>query len=248
MAQTHHLNQAPIVEAVVDIRVKTRADFAFETVASAHEQLLPDYKRKEEMSAAEFYLDRATGKVIEQRCQDLGKQGFRFITADGIQIVQFRRDGFTFSRLAPYTRWQEVFDEASRLWKIYTGAVPCEEVARVAVRYINRLLLPAVQRKLSEFLTALPPVPKGLNVFAGAFVSRVTLHAPRGDLAAHVTQALQPGVVEGNQPVILDIDAFEMGAFAPQADVLLPRFAALRQFKNEIFFSSLTEEAVALFK
>jgi uncharacterized protein (TIGR04255 family) len=48
--------------------------------------------------------------------------------------------------------------------------------------------------------------------------------------------------------VILDIDAFEMGAFAPQADVLLPRFAALRQFKNEIFFSSLTEEAVALFK
>src|SRR5438445_7655322 len=161
MAQIRHLNQAPIVEAVVDIRVKTRADFAFETVASVHEQLLPDYKRKEEMSVTEFYLDQALGKVIEQRRQDLGKQGFRFITADGIQIVQFRRDGFTFSRLAPYTRWEEVFDEASRLWKIYTGTVPCEEVARVAVRYINRLLLPAVQRKLSEFLTALPPVPKG---------------------------------------------------------------------------------------
>ncbi|MBM3883910.1 MAG: TIGR04255 family protein [Verrucomicrobia bacterium] len=248
MARIRHLSRAPIVEALVDLRVKTRADFDIATVPSLHEQLQPTYARKEEMRAMELSLVQAPGKPPEQRCRDLGKHGFRFLTQDGVQIVQFRRDGFTFNRLAPYTCWEEVFGEASRLWKGYESVVPCEEVTRIAVRYINRLLLPLGPRDLSAFLVAPPPIPKDLNVVPGAFLSRVTVHPPEGSLAAHVTQALRSGAIEEKTPVILDIDAFETGAFPPRSDALLPRFAALRKLKNEIFFSSLTEEAVSLFE
>jgi uncharacterized protein (TIGR04255 family) len=248
MASIRHLPHAPIVEALVDLRVKTRADFDIEAVASAHAQLQAAYPRKEEMRAVELQVIQAHGQPAAQRCQDLGKLGFRFISEDGRQIAQFRRDGFTFNRLAPYPSWEDVFGEASRLFRIYRNVVPGEEVTRIAVRYINRLLLPASLSELRLFLTAPPSIPGGLNVELDAFLSRITVHSPEGGLTAHLTQTTQPAVVEEKLPVILDIDAFELGAFPPLADSLLLRFAALRKFKNEIFFTSLTEKAVALFE
>lgn len=249
MVPIRHLGRAPIVEAVVDLRVKTRADFALEALDAAHERLKPTYERKEEMRAMEFTVVQSPGKPAQQQMEDLGKQGVRFFTGDGLQIVQFRRDGFTFSRLAPYTRWEEVFGEASRLWRVFEEAAPCEEVARIAVRYINRLNLPArAAQELSAFLTAPPPVPDGLALVRGPFVTRVTVSEPQSNVFAHITQALQGGPAQDTVPVILDLDAFQTGPFEPQADSLLPRFEALREFKNRLFFGSLTEEAISLFE
>jgi uncharacterized protein (TIGR04255 family) len=142
-----------------------------------------------------------------------------------------------------------VFQEASRLWKIYERIAPLEEATRIAVRYINRLLLVANRiHDFSPFLAAPPPVPKGLNVHIDQFVSRVTVSDPESPLMAHIIQVVQPGPTEETVPVILDIDAFEPGPFTPKSDVLLPRFPALRNFKNKLFFASLTEEAVVPFE
>jgi uncharacterized protein (TIGR04255 family) len=180
--------------------------------------------------------------------KDLGKQGFRCISEDGKQIVQFRTDGFTFSRLAPYTRWEDVFAEAMVLWANYNAVVQVEEAARLAVRYINRLPLPTDRvGDFSPFLTAPPPVPKDLPVFLTNFLTRVVLHPPETSITANVIQALQQSAGEAAVPVILDIDVFETGVFEPTRSALEPRFAVLREVKNQIFFASVTEEAVCLF-
>src|SRR4029077_18354423 len=125
------------------------------------------------MSHLEFGVFQPVGKPPEQHVKDVGKIGYRFSAADGRQLVQFRLDGFTFSRLAPYTQWETVFEEASRLWRVYETAAPLEEVSRIAVRYINLLPLPASKvQDFSPFLTAPPPVPKDLNVLLRHFLSR----------------------------------------------------------------------------
>jgi uncharacterized protein (TIGR04255 family) len=249
MAKPRHLSRAPIVEAVVDVRAKTRAGFNPETLLGVHGQLLPAYRDKEEMSRLEFGFRQSGGNPPEQHVKDLGKAGYRFITSDKLQIVQFRADGFTFSRLAPYTRWEDLFEEASRLWAIYEKAAPLEEATRLAVRYINRLPLPTNKvQDFSPFLTAPPPVPKELNVLLNHFLTRVTVREPESPIVAHIVQAIQPAPSEEVISVILDIDVFETGAFAPTGGVILPRFAALRELKNRLFFSSLTEQAVALFE
>src|SRR5436190_423409 len=249
MARPRHLSRAPIVEAVVDVRAKTRAGFKPDTLLEVHGQLLPAYQHKEEMNHLEFGFFQAAGKPPEQHVKDLGNLGYRFITSDRLQIVQFRTDGFSFSRLAPYTRWEELFEEASRLWAIYEKAAPLEEATRLAVRYINRLPLPANKvQDFSPFLTAPPPVPKELNVLLSHFLTRVTVREPASPIDAHIVQAIQPAPSEEVISVILDIDVFETGAFAPNGEVILPRFAALRDVKNRLFFASLTEQAVALFE
>lgn len=249
MAKPRHLSRVPIVEAVVDVRAKTRAGFNAEALLEVHSQLLPAYQNREEISHLEFGFRQSGGKPPEQHVKDLGKLGYRFITSDKLQIAQFRTDGFSFSRLAPYARWEELFEEAARLWAIYEKAAPLEEATRLAVRYINRLPLPANNvQDFSPFLAAPPPVPRELNVLLNHFLTRVTIREPASPIVAHIVQATQPAPSEEIISVILDIDVFETGAFAPIGGVILPRFAALREVKNRLFFASLTEQAVALFE
>src|SRR5258708_35248458 len=73
----------------------------------------------------------------------------------GSLVAQFRIDGFTFSKLEPYTTWEEVFAEASRLWQLYVAKAQPPEVIRVAVGCINRLRVPGPADR-SEDLAAPP--------------------------------------------------------------------------------------------
>jgi len=142
MAKERHLSRAPIVEAVFDVRAKTLTGFDVEKFSEAHGEVAAEYPQKEAMNQFEFGVRHRPGKTPEQHFTELGDLGYRFTSEDKLQIVQFRSDGFTFSRLAPYTKWDHVFQEASRLWKIYERITPLEEATRIAVRYINRLPFP----------------------------------------------------------------------------------------------------------
>src|SRR5258708_20692263 len=74
----------------------------------------------------------------------------------GSLVAQFRIDGFTFSKLEPYTTWEEVFAEASRLWQLYVAKAQPPEGIRVAGRDINRLRVPVPAALCENF--APPPV------------------------------------------------------------------------------------------
>ena len=66
-----------------------------------------------------------------------GPDGYLFTSVDGRQVVQARLDGFTFSRLKPYDKWESLRDEARELWQHYVQIASPETVTRVALRYIN---------------------------------------------------------------------------------------------------------------
>ena len=66
--------------------------------------------------------------------------------------------GFTFSKLRPYSDWENVLAEAQRLWTHYTTVAPIEFAHRLAVRYINNFSIPA-GRGIQEYITDPPVVP-----------------------------------------------------------------------------------------
>src|SRR5713226_3799339 len=137
-----HLRKAPIVEAVIDIRVKLRSDFDMAVFLPLRTKLAVKYPQVGEGSDFQLSTEwkpgtepRASGQVGTVRLHLLRSQ-------DGKQVVQFRRDGFSFSRLNPYSSWEEVFAEAWSLWKLYIETAKPLGISRLAVRYINRLPLP----------------------------------------------------------------------------------------------------------
>ena len=244
-----HLTKAPIVEAVIDLRVNLPAEFKLDAFHPLRSKLSNDYPGFEEQQIIEQMIKQEAGRAAEVSTRLSGTHGHRLISKDGKNIVQFRRDGFTFSRLTPYTKWEDVFAETWRLWGMYAEAAKPIEVVRIAVRYINRMSFPLPFSNPAEYLKAPPVTAEGWPSEMSAFLSRVVMHEPANDIDVNVIQALEP-VAPGQTTVavIFDIDAYQEVTLGP-GDVTIPeRFAKLREMKNRVFFNGLTEKAIELFR
>lgn len=247
MATQRHLKNAPIVEAIIDIRAKLRNTFKVEEFSSLREALSNNYPVMEERRAIEFGGTIAGGKV-QQTLADKGPMGYFFKSHDGEKVAQFRQDGFTFSRLKPYTNWQEVLEEAKRLWKLYMDKASPEIMTRIAVRYINQLDIPLPINDFAHYLTAPPIIPQNLPQNLYHFLTRVTIHDEKLDIMANIIQGLQSISKKDYVAVMLDIDVFKNKESGFAESEIWPTFEQLRDLKNRIFFDSITEETVRLFE
>lgn len=243
-----HLNNAPITEAIIDFRVRLPGAFEILRLKEAHGQLSADYPTLEEQQVTQQEFEQRLGQPPKLTVRSQGVLGYRFHSRDNKTIVQFRRNGFTFNRLKPYSSWDQVFPEACRLWHIYSTAAQPEEISRIAVRFINRLQLPLPNLEFSDYLTAPPPLPQGVPQSLSGFLTRVVIQDPEARLAANIVQALEPPLNEQYISMILDIDVYQRDVSELTLEAVLGQFAKLRDMKNRIFFGSLTEKALALFR
>ena len=100
-----------------------------------------EYQRQKEQLQATVTFE------LPQTIQTLnpGLRGYSFFGADSKEIVQFRIDGFTFNRLAPYVSWEDMYSKAAAAWQHYRLGLPDAKVTRLATRFLNRILLPINQ-------------------------------------------------------------------------------------------------------
>ncbi len=237
------LKNAPIIEAIIDIRVKLSSDFDVTRIDGIYREISSEYPERQEL------------RLIESRFHEEGAvtvsapklRGYRYSSSDKKQILQASIYGFTFSRLKPYIMWKHIREEAHRLWELYRDITTPEAITRVAVRYINNLSIPLPIKDFGEYLTAPPIVPEPLPQGITSFLNRVVIHEPSLDAHAIITQALEQ--VEGDvAPVILDIDVFVLRPEGIEENKAWEALEKLRDFKNEIFFSSITNKLKEMFK
>ena len=159
-----HLSKAPIVEAVIDFRVGLAPNFEIEVFRQAQEKIGSEYPGMKAQRSWLGQMMQIPGKPPEQAVRDLGVTGYAFSSADGKYVVQFRTDGFSLSRLAPYTSWEDVFARATTLWHYFCDLSRPIEVTRLAVRTINRIQLSLPMSNIRKYLTAPPMVPPGFLI------------------------------------------------------------------------------------
>lgn len=245
MAEYQVLRNAPIVEAVIDIRVKVKEDLLLEQLSELDSAISKEYPEKKERYKWEGKLEFKKGaSPISTTTETI--DGYMFISSDQKQIFQATLDGFTFSRLKPYETWEHFRDEAHRLWKLYRD-VAFPEITRVALRYINKMEFPLPIKDFSDYLTAPPIVPEGLPQGVSSFLTRVVIHEPEMDAAAIITQSLEQLVTPNLLPIILDIDVFKQKTEGIKEDEAWELLERLRHFENKIFFKSITEKAKEVF-
>jgi uncharacterized protein (TIGR04255 family) len=238
-----HLKNAPIVEAVIDFRVVPQGDVSGETFGDLRAAIGEKYTRESSIQSIEARFGIVHGTPLKpwQMQTDLG---YRYKAET--EIVQFRVDGFTFSKLARYTTWGEVSSEAFRLWNIYLDLAKPRQVSRIAVRYINRMRLANV-KELGEYLTEAPKLPLPAPQRIREFLTRVYVDDDRRKASAIMVQALEPQIDPESISLLLDIDAFCEINEMPGDLGLLSAFGKLRDLKNEIFFASITEKIVEMY-
>lgn len=171
MTEYQILRKAPITEALIDIRVKLTPDLDVRKIDSIYESIKNEYPLKQEQKISQVHVEQKPGEDIVKSLIKIS--GYRYISSDEKRIVQVRLDGFTFSRLHPYTTWEDLRSEAYRLWLLYKEITSPELIIRVALRYINNLNIPMPIKDFSDFLTAPPQFQrdylKELVVFLLAF-------------------------------------------------------------------------------
>jgi uncharacterized protein (TIGR04255 family) len=238
-----HLHNAPIVEAVLDFKVLRKVQVSPDLFSDLEEKIGGGYERGLAVRLFQGYFGVDDGQLINPS-QSQTDLGWRYQTPN--EVAQFRVDGFTFSKIEPYTTWEKVFDEALRLWKIYCELAEPVQISRLAVRYINRMQLPATTEP-SRYLEAPPSLPAPIPRSIREFLTRVYIDDEQSRASAVVVQALEPRVDPGSISILLDIDAFREVVLSPDDSSIPEIFEGLRRLKNTIFFASITEETLEMY-
>ena len=237
------LSKAPIVEGLIDIRVERSAAATITAIKTACDDLAAEFPSRHEthkfVAQIHFSPDATDGSLTTGDTPD----GITLRSDDEKWVVQFRLDGFTISRLQPYTTWDEFKSKATSLWGKYSEAVKPTKVVRVASRYINRVPLPVGESFEKTFLTNFV-IGSTLPQAVAGYLLRVVIPFEEENAIAIVTQSL-----DGNSTdCILDIDTFSEQPAVFAENEMWDKLDVLRDVKNRLFFGSFTEAALERFK
>lgn len=166
---------APITEAILDIRVTPRA---------ATPNLLDQLAEFIKSHRAEYpeVIEQVVGTTSVTMERDLPpralaeavKNGFVAFSPSRTRAVQARLDGFSASKLAPYTDWHDLRTQARNLWAKYRKATDPVLITRLALRYINRIDIPLPISDLKEYMRTTPEISLDLPQQMSSFLCNCT--------------------------------------------------------------------------
>ncbi len=244
-----HLSQAPVVEAVIEFRTPATSNIEEGSSRGHFESRLTGYAFLDSSRLFQHHSFFEEG-AWKTKVEDIGWKGMRFQSDDETRILQLNRDGFVFSRLAPYTDWSTFCDEALALWEVFRAVASPTDVQRTGLRYINRIPLPPGSTDLDRVLQKGPTLPEGLPLPVLEFHQQETLVVLETAYLIRLARSMAP-ILPGTDPalgIIVDIDVFCGRATEPTTEVLRPILEDLRWLKNKAFFGTLTRETLERLK
>jgi len=235
-----HLSKAPIVEAVIDIRVVPSVKWDETSLQSELKRRLPDYPKIEPLRGARFEINAK--KLLNPAVEDFGCVSLKLHSGDNLHIAQFNKDAFVFSRLKPYENWEQLSAEALRLWGIYCELLKPKQVTRIGLRFINRIAIKQEKVELADYYKYPPASLKELNWTLAHYLHHDVMQVPETSYAVNLIKTVQN--VPGEIDLILDIDVFTREGFEYN-ELHWRRFLEeMRWVKNKMFFSSLTDRVI----
>jgi uncharacterized protein (TIGR04255 family) len=236
------LKNPPIVEAIVDIRVAPPISLEQEQILLVKQKIGGQYQSIEALNVVDIAL---VGMQMEKPRTTV--RGYLIKSIDQVNIAQFRVDGFAFSRLSPYTTWEELNRNAKQMWALYEDTFSPKQIVRIAVRYVNQMRFPVTIQEASQYLKISPSLPEDMRMKTKSFLTRTFIEDIDKQISASITQTLDENPNKIETIASLDIDTFSHRKFTPENQEIWTTFDELRVMKNKIFFESITTEAQNLF-
>lgn len=231
----------PIIEAVVQLR------FAEPVSKSVFKKLLKRLKREYANELPQI----AKGASIDFETEKTSfstEQQSKLSSQDEADVLVVGEAVLSWSRLAPYEDWQSLWERVKREVQIAHDLTGFRKLARIGVRYINRIDVPSEGEiaRYENYLTinlTLPPLCEAVNNYGWRFEREF----PELGLRAIVQSAVVAPEIPRHAAFLLDIDVGAMQDLPTRLDELEPFLGKMRKLKNDIFELSITPEARASF-
>lgn len=244
------LRNAPISEAVLDIDCDMPPNFNLAGLeADARKLFAEPYPQFRAQFLQEAQIEQRPNEPPVMSARQ-GLQSLQFFKADHLQLVQVRQNGFSFNRLAPYSSLDAYLPEIHRSWELFRELANPLRVRRIALRYINRILLPltAGRVELDEYLKIGPRLPDEKGLTLGGFLNQHSaLETATGNIVNTILTS-QP-VENSFLPLIFDIEAVRLvQAESNDWDQIDSVVKSLRSLKNRVFRNTLSQQCLKLFQ
>jgi uncharacterized protein (TIGR04255 family) len=232
------LSKAPINEALIATRLNPAAHSSLSVLEGAFPALPDDYQTpRQPITFSQTQLNFGPGAPTTANVEQ--KQvGWRFGTKSGKYAVQVRTDWFIFSRLPPYTNWDEFAREAECIWRVFANAYNPSSIQGLSVRYINQVSL-SPGETVEKYLKFYINVPEGVPQAFVNYFARIELHHSQ-DTVVTIQSGLLPPLPESAR-LLLDIELAKTITPKDEGE-LWAAVHSLREPKNQIFFGCITEE------
>ena len=160
MAKTY--KNPPLLEAVCEFRFVTDGNYSAEQVTSFYEMIKGNFpiQKKGKVNKLEFRID--TEKTPDEN-KDSVSQGFyefeHYFSEDEKYSTQLDGGRVSIHRIKPYQDWSQFFPLIQSVYAAYVEAFRPKEIARIGVRYINEIVLPADGFIFSDYFTLSASLP-----------------------------------------------------------------------------------------
>lgn len=240
-----HYSKAPILEAIIEIRWPNEVSFDDLVAASKDGTFSGFGEPKIRKDVVSTFDPQST--VATHTSKDVGLE---FTRRDGQEVVFFDVGSCAYIQKAPYDKWDNFCGSALKVFQPIIDSRQVTHLDRIGVRFVNRIDIPVddTRRIATEtFIKVNFDGPRNDGTDLIEFQMRIVKESPRQGIAYALLIATTTSPVENHGAIIVDVDAFTLGPTSTDSGIYLEVLRELREEKNEIFKSCLTDAAIGLF-
>lgn len=242
-----HLDRSPIVEAIFYFQARSNKEWLTDELKESIFSQLPDYpfvniEKDLEFGFSQSLVDSEMPVATSKKVM----MGLRFKATEEPHFALFRPDGLTFSRLMPYSHWDNFVAEAMKLWQVYCVVAEPSEIQRIGVRFINQISIDS-SNHLADILREAPSRVDSLPLKTFFYQSTLAVEDESLEIGIIKTMSQDAGFGQAKPVFYLDIDVYSTKPISKEQESLYSLLPKLRYYKNKVFFDLLTEAAIQSF-
>lgn len=243
------LKTPPINEAVIEVLAQIPNDVKVKDFENFHEKIKSEYPERKPISTWQGIIQFDQKLVTPQPTTSvIDLKGMIYYSKDQRQAIQFRLDGFAFSRLRPYLGWDHLINETRKYFANYVEIAKPISISRISMRNINVIEIQGDQFEMDDYFLSTFTISEKLKIESTRnFLVRLDVMVENG-IRALITQTIQPSPNPFVVPILFDVDVLMEKSLPVAEDVILKSLDKLHTIKNEIFFGSVTDKTLEMFK
>lgn len=235
----------PIEEALVEFRFNTDGEWDPTVPGKLHDRVKDVYPgRPRQQKRVHAALSSVEGQPTTLAVHE-GMERVQLVDASGLRLLSVGPHVMSVNSLRPYEDWERLGPRMRQAVHGYVAVAGTSTIQRIGVRYINKVVIPAVNLDLSHYFRGGPMIPAGLPGKVRGFMSRAEHEYDDGMKLLLTLASIESGPEVSE--FLLDLDVVWEDAAGLDMDGALQRAEDLHQREGQAFEAIITDRTREVF-
>jgi len=234
---------APVINSIIQFRYNPIEEFDEKKIKSLGEEIKEVFPTVQVNVLQSLKIDpkaetklSVTGNKVE---------GVRFENEEKDLVLLVGLERLTLESKQKYCGWEQFSADAMKYWKLFSPHLKGLEINGISTRFTNKFELPIETKEIKKYFNVYIEA-EGFDKEVNQFQMKYTSN-PSENLTIHTAHILNLPI-DDLIPYYLDIDVIVHEELANDEQLILSKFEILRDTKNEIFNTLITEETKKLIR